>query len=112
MPAKLLYPWLVGAYVYAIKVDGVVRYIGKGRRYRLIEHRRIARELNRRRAAGEKIKARRVHNKLAKAIRNGSVIEHDVIAFNLSDDVAYDRERSEIANAPAGQLWNVKAGGP
>lgn len=112
MPAKLLYPWLTGAYVYAIKVDGVVRYIGKGRRYRMIEHRRIAQEINRRRVAGEKVRASHFHNRLAKALRNGCVLEHIVIAHALTDDVAYDLERKTIATAPVGELWNVKAGGP
>jgi hypothetical protein len=111
MAARLIHKYFVDAYVYAIVVDGVVRYVGKGRRYRAVEHLRIANDLNARRANGEKIKARHFYNKLAKAIRSDSVVEVRVILSGLSDDDAYDREITEIASYPAGQLWNKQAGG-
>ena len=111
MANHLLHPDFVGAYVYAIIVNGVVRYIGKGRRYRAIEHFRKARELNRRRAKGEKIKALPFHNKLAKAMRNGVSVKYKILAKNLSDDDAFEREVAEISSYPRCQLWNVLDGG-
>jgi hypothetical protein len=109
--AHLIHDKLVGAYVYAVKVDGVTCYIGKGRRYRVTEHLRYARQLNRRRAAGEKIQARPFYNWLAKADRDGRRITYEIIAFGLSDLDAYERERQEIASASGLDLWNVLPGG-
>jgi flagellar biosynthesis GTPase FlhF len=111
MAAKLIHKNLIGAYVYAIVVDGTVRYIGKGRRYRVLEHVGHAKDINRRRALGEKVKALPFHNRLAKAIRNGASIEYFVIANELTDAAAYERERSEIAQYPLGHLWNLHSGG-
>jgi hypothetical protein len=111
MANHLIHPGFVGAYVYALTVDGVVRYIGKGRRYRAIEHFRVARDINSRRAAGEKVKALPVHNKLAKALREGRSLDYQIIANGLTDAAAYELERAQIAQAPAGQLWNLHSGG-
>lgn len=111
MAAPLIHRQLVGAYVYAITVNGIVRYIGKGRRYRVLEHSRVARVINRRRANGERVKALPFHNKLAKAIRNGATISYKIIVQGLSDKDAYEREAAEIAAASPGALWNIKAGG-
>jgi len=111
MANHLIHPGFVDAYVYALTVDRVVRYIGKGRRYRAIEHFRIARDLNARRAAGEKVRALRVHNKLAKALREGRKLDYLILANGLSDEAAYEAEKAEIANAPDGQLWNLHSGG-
>lgn len=111
MPAHLIHKGFVEAYVYAIIVAGVVRYIGKGRRYRALEHFRIARDLNERRAKVEKVKALPFHNKLAKAIRNGAAVDYEIIINGLQDDAAYEREVIEIAKCAPGQLWNVHCGG-
>lgn len=111
MANHLIHPDFVGAYVYAIIVNGVVRYIGKGRRYRAIEHFRKARELNRRRSAGEKVKALPFHNRLAKAMRNGARLKYRILAKDLSDAAAYAMEAAEIAAYPEGQLWNANGGG-
>lgn len=111
MANRLIHPRFIGAYVYAITVDGVVRYIGKGRRYRAIEHFRWAREINRRREAGEKVGALPMHNRLAKAMRNGAVLGYEIIAHGLSDEAAYRIEAEEVGKAPLGQLWNLKPGG-
>lgn len=111
MAAHLIHDKLVGAYVYALLVDGVVRYVGKGRRYRVTEHFRWAREINRRRAAGEKLKALPVHNRLAKALRTGAVLSYQIIAFGLDDAAAYQREKEEIAAIGVDNLWNVTRGG-
>jgi hypothetical protein len=111
MAAHLVHRGFIGAYVYALTVDGVVRYIGKGRRYRALEHFRFAREINRRRASGEKLRALPVHNKLAKALRQGLALGYQVLENGLTDEAAYRREAEEIAKAPAGQLWNLHHGG-
>lgn len=111
MANHLIHDKLVGAYVYAIKVGGMTRYIGKGRRYRVIEHVRVAKEINRRRGQGEKVRAPALYNRLAKALRLGVPVEYEIIAFGLDDAVAYEREAREIAEAPAGQLWNIHPGG-
>lgn len=111
MANHLIHPDFVGAYVYAITVNGVVRYIGKGRRYRAIEHFRFARSINKRRAKGEKVKAYPFHNKLAKAMRSGADVSYEIIVKGLDDAAAYQREVEEMAKIPSGQLWNLKEGG-
>ena len=99
------------AYVYAISVDGVVRYIGKGSGKRVTQHLAIARRLLRVREQGQTARASYFHNKLAKALTSGSAITHTIIASGLSEDDAYDREVLEIAGAQDGQLWNRWSGG-
>jgi hypothetical protein len=103
-----------GAYVYALVVDGVERYIGKGSGVplkRAKEHLLRARRLLRRRAAGEAAQGTRLQNKLAKALSDGSAIREVVIADALSHEEAFRREISEIAARPEGQLWNLDSGG-
>lgn len=99
------------AFVYAITVDGVVRYIGKGSGGRIREHILAMRKIARRRAAGEKVVASHFYNRLVKAFLSGADISWTVIEDGLSHDDAFRRERSEIAAAPGGQLWNLREGG-
>lgn len=99
------------AYVYAILVDGVVRYIGKGTGQRMITHVRFAKQLNKRRSAGHVIKVSKFYNKLAKALLVQSKIEYNVIAKGISHSEAFDIEAIEIAKAAPEQLWNVLPGG-
>jgi hypothetical protein len=100
-----------GAYVYQIIVDGIVRYIGKGRGYRMGRHLQIARVINRSRLSGHKVKALKFHNRLAKAMRDGAIIETRKIFERLSDRAALNMEVEAIASMPSGQLWNETAGG-
>jgi hypothetical protein len=102
---------MTSAYVYGITVDEVLRYVGKGRRYRVREHYRIARLILRKRAVGKKIKSNRFYNRLAAAMSAGSRIDEVVYAQMLSDAEAFELERRLIAEAPVGQLWNTTAGG-
>ena len=95
------------AYVYAIIVDGVTRYIGKGRGGRIKDHLRIARGLNN----GRAYPALRVHRRLAKAIRDGSSVVVKKVLVNLADDEAFELERRAIEYADRGNLWNVADGG-
>jgi hypothetical protein len=98
-------------YVYAVIVDGVFRYIGKGSRRRLVEHLAIAKRLNRVRASGATVDASYFHNKLAKAIRAGADVSVVKLVEGLGETEAYEREREEIESAPEGQLWNRWVGG-
>lgn len=95
------------AYVYAIVVDGVVRYIGKGRGRRLKKHLSVARRL----LTGDARGAQVVQRRLSKALSLGASVEERVLVSGLSDADAYDRERAEIASFPNGQLWNLTDGG-
>ena len=90
-----------GAYVYALMVDGVVRYIGKGRNGRRFEHEKEARRINRKRAAGQKVNASLLYNKLAKAICEGRVISND-----MTDEQAYAPWLgSAVGRLHARRLW-------
>lgn len=99
------------SYVYEIVVDGTVRYIGKGTGRRVARHLSVAKSINRQRAAGEIVKARRFYNKLAKVLRRGSIVDCHIIVSGLSSEEAFAREIEIIASAPAGQLWNELSGG-
>lgn len=96
-------------YVYAILVDGVVRYIGKGRNARMTEHMTIARRITALRSKGHKIRGSLFYNKLAKALATGAVVEPKMIVGGLTDDAAFDLERHEIATRDG--LWNLFSGG-
>jgi hypothetical protein len=99
------------AYVYAIVVDDVIRYIGKGSGTRARQHMRIVRSIARRRAAGETVRASYFYNRLTKAWRAGADIVEIVIADDLTHEQAYAREIAEIAAYPKEQLWNYWGGG-
>jgi hypothetical protein len=99
------------AYAYAISVDGVVRYIGKGKNDRVKQHLRKARNILRRREAGEKVRASIFYNRLAKGLRGGARIKEEIIEKGMTEAAALKREVEIIASFPAGQLWNRNAGG-
>jgi hypothetical protein len=100
-----------GSYVYQLIVDDVVRYIGKGTGRRVHNHFSIAATLNRRRAAGEKVKSTILYNRLAKALRTGRSVDHKIVADGPTSDQAYSLEIESISSIPSGQLWNVRPGG-
>ncbi len=98
------------AFVYAIMVDGVIRYIGKGTTLRRpLYHVKAASAINAKRAIGLKVKALKFHNRLAKALREGAKIEHIILVEGLSDKRAFAREVIEISTRRG--LWNEDAGG-
>jgi hypothetical protein len=95
------------AYVYAIVVDGVTRYIGKGSNRRTREHFKIIRSMARRRAAGEVVQAPSAfYEKLCAAYLDGCEIESQILADGLTHDEAFRAEIAERNNYPAQQLWN------
>lgn len=102
------------AYVYAIVVDGIARYIGKGSGVRLKrarQHLRDARRLLRKRVDGARIFAVRADHELSKAMSCGAIITETVLAEGLTHDEAFAKEKELIAAARDGQLWNISGGG-
>lgn len=98
------------AYVYAILVDGAIRYIGKGSGKRLLEHMRIVRRIVRERAAGLVARVPMpLYERLVAAWLDGAQIEEIVIADGLSHHDAYRREQTEIRER-SDQLWNSYRG--
>ena len=85
------------AYLYIITVDGITRYIGKGRGTRMLMH-----AINARRDAAKLgLRLNRLyplmHRNLVRALRAGSKVRERVIASGLSDADAYRREARMIA---------------
>lgn len=109
-----MYSAMNKAYVYCVKVDGIVRYIGKGRNGRLRDHERVARSMNAKREKGRRVRGLRFHQRLAKAIRQGATVQAEVICEGLTDDEAYALEAEIIKSYPPGHLWNFmnEARGP
>lgn len=94
------------AYIYRIKIDGIIRYIGKGRGKRYLRHEQIARSLN----AGQRIKATPFQKKLAKALCEDRPISSEIYLSDLTDEEAFQQEEYEIESRRA-DLWNVLDGG-
>ena len=98
------------AYLYAILVDDVVRYVGKGRDKRLYIHVIEARRSAARCGACTTHLGPRVHRKLVEAVRAGSDIAEIVILDGLTDQNAFRLEYEVIGNfhqSRPGQLWNT-----
>ena len=93
-------------YVYHIIVDGVIRYIGKGKNGRVYAHLIDAR----RTANTPGIIGPFFRRQLVKAVKRGSVIQEKIIRTDLTDEEAYKFEHAMIGNFHknhAGQLWNT-----
>src|SRR5947209_15645554 len=77
-----------GCYVYAIYVDGVLRYIGKGTNGRMYAHMKEVRQ-----RLTRKFKLRNVsprfQQKLTEAVIKGARVEEIIIADNLTSKQAY-----------------------
>jgi hypothetical protein len=99
-----------GNYIYAIIVDGVVRYIGKGRNGRMYIHLIEAKRTSARCPAKTAHLSPRMHRKLVEAVRAGSQIIETIITSDLTDQAAYQLESTmvgEFHKCRAGQLWNT-----
>ena len=97
-------------YVYEIRVDGVVRYIGKGCDDRIYSHLIEAKRTASR--PGVKIRNLSPHFRkmLVSAVRRGLKITEKIIRSNLTDTEAYKMEWQMIWDyhkRHAGQLWNT-----
>ena len=97
-------------YVYEIRVDGVVRYIGKGCNDRIYSHLIEAKRTASR--PGVKIRNLSPHFRkmLVSAVRRGLNITETIISSKLTDAEAYKMEWQMIWDyhkRHAGQLWNT-----
>ena len=97
-------------YVYEIRVDGVVRYIGKGCNDRVYSHLIEAK----RTASRPGVKVRNLSPHFRKMlvcdVRRGSIITEKIISSKLTDAEAYAMEWQMIWDyhkRHAGQLWNT-----
>jgi hypothetical protein len=98
------------AYVYAVLVDGVVRYVGRGRNGRMNTHLIEAKRSAARCAPDTSGLYPRMHRKLVEAVRAGSQVTESVIVSGLTDKAAYRLESwiiGEFHKHRAGQLWNT-----
>jgi hypothetical protein len=99
-------------YVYAVYVDGVVRYIGKGSNGRVHFHVIEARRINSRRARGANTDrtATKFYRKLAEAMRHGAIITEEIMLDGLTNQGAYRIEKQkveELQKQKRDQLWNT-----
>src|SRR5215467_4917190 len=97
-------------YVYAFKVDDVVRIIGKGTNGRVQVYYAMLRALER----NPRKRVRSVFRKLFDAHILGAKIKHEYIKCDLTDKQAYAQEKRLIAyyrKHYPGQLWNLADGG-
>jgi hypothetical protein len=100
------------AYVYAIVVDGVTRYIGKGSGDRLVYHMTIARRVLRTGSEGNpRGTTRLLYRELAAALARGAQVQLRKIREGLTSHEALSVERDVIASAKTDRLWNMRAGG-
>ena len=100
----------IGYYVYTISVDGVVRYIGKGKGLRLYSHMKEVRSRLNRDYRLQNI-ATRLQQNLTKAVLSGAKVIEQVLVDNLTETAAYKLEynklREYVFAGKRDQLWNV-----
>ena len=100
----------IAYYVYTITVDGVVRYIGKGKGLRLYSHMKEVRSRLNRDFVIQNI-ASRLQQNLTKAVLSGAKVIERVQVDNLTETAAYkleyDKLREYVFAGKRDQLWNV-----
>lgn len=96
-------------YVYDVIVDGVVRYVGKGRGRRAKRHIGIAEAVTK----NDKHRYARssFYKKLGLAIEAGSRVEIRYVANGLSSESAFAHEINRISELGLQNLWNATPGG-
>jgi hypothetical protein len=98
------------AYIYEIWVDGVLRYVGKGRNGRAYCHVKEARRSEKRCGRKTSHLYPYFHRKLVEAMRRGLCITEKIIISGLTDRDAYrieERMIGELHKSRSGQLWNT-----
>ena len=87
----------------------MIRYVGKGKKTRVLDHLAIARKIN----SDPSIAGKQVllHRKLAKALRENCRIDLSIFSCFLTDEEAYKIEEELVDDYPKGHLWNLKKGG-
>jgi hypothetical protein len=98
------------AYIYEIRVDAIVRYIGKGSGRRMYTHLAEAKRTAQRCGARTSHLHPLRHRRLVDALRRGAAIAERIIISGLSDRSAAELERMIIAlfhRDRTGQLWNT-----
>jgi hypothetical protein len=77
----------VGFYVYEIAVDGVVRYIGKGKNGRVFDH---------------------LRETINQAYAGGARVQYRIVQDGMTEDEALREERRQIAIVGYEQFWNTQ----
>jgi hypothetical protein len=97
-------------YVYQIKVDGIIRYFGKGKGKRAWSHLKDAQVTNLRCGEDTDHLSPHFHKMLVQSIRKNLKIEVKILLENLTIKNAYQIEHVKIGEshkANPGQLWNT-----
>lgn len=95
---------MVDSYVYTCEVDGIVRYVGKGRGNRVNSHMTAL-------STGYWCRTNRFYSNLDRAVREGCTVTFQKIVEDLTGDEAVSTELEVIKNYPRDQLWNTKFDG-
>jgi len=102
-----------GYYVYGIRVDGVARYIGKGKGPRMYSHMKEVRGRLKRDFKLENIGSF-FQRKLTEAVMQGAEIVEELLVEGLTDKDAYrvehDKLKELVFAGKRDQLWNVIPG--
>lgn len=96
-------------YVYDVIVDGVVRYVGKGRGRRAKRHLGIAEAVTKN--SRHRYARSAFYKKLGAAVEAGSKVEIRYLANGLSSEQAFAQEINRIAEFGLENLWNATHGG-
>ena len=110
MPPGVDVPMPKRCYVYAIHVDGVLRYFGKGTDGRMYAHMKEVRERLTRKFKLENV-GPLFQRKLTEAVMKGAMVEEVVLADNLTHKQAYKLEyrylEKLVHDGKRQQLWNI-----
>src|SRR5947208_13573437 len=98
----------IAYYVYTITVDGVVRYVGKGKGLRLYSHMKEVRSRLNRDYRLRNIGSRLQRN-LTEAVLSGAMVIEQILVDNLTEKAAYkleyDQMREYVLTGKREQLW-------